>query len=42
MFEQRDRATWTVLDGEAVPERPLYMEVHSGLATILVSPAHVD
>ena len=30
--------TWTVLDGEAVPNRPLFMEVHRGLCNVLVAP----
>ncbi|KXZ51247.1 hypothetical protein GPECTOR_13g734 [Gonium pectorale] len=38
MFEQRDSATWTVLDGERVPDRPLFLEVHPGLCRMLVSP----
>ena len=42
MFEQRDTATWTVLDGETVPNRPLFLEVHKGLAQLLVSPAFAE
>ncbi|GLC46319.1 hypothetical protein PLESTB_000998600 [Pleodorina starrii] len=38
LFEQRDSSTWTVLDGEAVEERPLYLEVHPGLCRLLVAP----
>ncbi|GIL84336.1 hypothetical protein Vretimale_15950 [Volvox reticuliferus] len=38
LFQQRDSATWTVLDGEAVPEAPLYLEVHPRLCRVLVSP----
>eukprot|EP00198_Chlamydomonas_reinhardtii_P003707 XP_001693043.1 diacylglycerol kinase [Chlamydomonas reinhardtii] len=38
MFEQRDSATWTVLDGEEVPNLPLYLEVHQGICRLLVAP----
>ncbi|EFJ51464.1 diacylglycerol kinase [Volvox carteri f. nagariensis] len=38
LFQQRDDSTWTVLDGEAVREAPLYLEVHPRLCRLLVSP----
>ncbi|KAG2498809.1 hypothetical protein HYH03_003003 [Edaphochlamys debaryana] len=39
LFEQRDVATYTVLDGEQVPDRPLYLECHPGLCRLMVSPS---
>lgn len=42
LFQQRDSATWTVLDGEPVPEAPLYLEVHPGLCRLLVSPVFYE
>ncbi|KAG2438711.1 hypothetical protein HXX76_005257 [Chlamydomonas incerta] len=42
MFEQRDSATWTVLDGEEVPNLPLYLEVHQGICRLLVAPQFAE
>ncbi|KAL6753665.1 hypothetical protein V8C86DRAFT_2723531 [Haematococcus lacustris] len=35
-------ASWTVLDGESVPNQPLFLEVHRQAAMILTAPDWVD
>lgn len=34
--------TWTVLDGEAVPSTPLFLEVHEKACCALVPPGWMD
>ncbi|MEW5299419.1 MAG: hypothetical protein WDW36_002437 [Sanguina aurantia] len=38
LFTPVSSDTWTVLDGEAVPRKPLAVEVHPGLCSVLVGP----
>ncbi len=42
MMEQTAEDTWTVLDGEAVPPVPLYLEVHPQLMRLCVSPCFAE
>ena len=34
----RAGSTWLVVDGEAMPHRPMYAEIHPGLCRVLVAP----
>jgi hypothetical protein len=42
VFEPRDHRTVTEVDGEVVAATPLYLEVHRGLLTVLINPAHPE
>jgi hypothetical protein len=42
LFEPRDADTYLQLDGEVIPNAPIYMEVHAGLIRVVIHPAHPD
>jgi hypothetical protein len=43
IFEPRSLNTYLELDGEVLPSNsPLYIEVHRGLASVIINPVHPE
>ena len=42
MVEPLDSGTWMMVDGEVVQNQPIYVDVHPGLARVLVAPGVGD